>query len=67
MDKSILKDIKETDFFNITNRYLPNHILYFLEKEEILKNYENKNNIFSVLIYKEDNTYKIVNFLKKWK
>ncbi|MDN5128687.1 hypothetical protein PJV90_10145, partial [Aliarcobacter butzleri] len=46
-------------------RYLPNHILYFLEKEEILKNYENKNNIFSVLIYKEDNTYKIVNFLKE--
>ena len=65
IDESILKNIKETDFFKITNRYLPNHILYFFEKEEILKNYENKNNILSVLIYKEDNTYKIVNFLKE--
>lgn len=65
IEESILKGIKETDFFKITNRYLPNHILYFFEKEEILKNYENKNNILSVLIYKEDNTYKIVNFLKE--
>lgn len=44
---------------------MPGYILYFFEKEEILKNYENKNNLFSVLIYKEDNIYKIVNFLQE--
>jgi hypothetical protein len=65
IDESILKGIEKTDFFKIRNRYLPNHILYFFEKEEILKNYENKNDLFSVLIYKENNTYKIVNFLKE--
>ncbi len=65
IDKSILNGIKETDFFKIQNKYLPNYILYFLEKEKILKKYEEKNNLFSLLIYKENNTYKIVNFLKE--
>ncbi|MDN5072349.1 hypothetical protein PJV94_07875 [Aliarcobacter butzleri] len=65
MDKSILKGINDTDVFKITNKYLPNHILYFLDKEEIFKNYEMKNNILSVLIYKEDNIYKIVNLLQE--
>lgn len=64
-DESILKGIKETDFFKLKNKYLPNYILYFFDKEEILRNYENKNNLFSILIYKEDNTYKIVNYLNE--
>ncbi len=65
MDISILKGLNDTDVFKITNKYLPNHILYFLEKEEIFRNYQYKNNILSVLIYKEDNIYKIVNFLQE--
>ncbi len=65
LDENILKSIDKEEFFNIENLYLPNHILYFFEKEEIIKLYENKNknNVFSLLIYKEDNIYKIVNFL----
>lgn len=65
LDENILKSLDKEEFYNITNLYLPNHILYFFEKEEIIKLYENKNknNVFSLLIYKEDNIYKIVNFL----
>ncbi|KLE09893.1 hypothetical protein O8C97_04925 [Aliarcobacter butzleri] len=56
LDENILKSIDKEEFFNIENLYLPNHILYFFEKEEIIKLYENKNknNVFSLLIYKEE-------------
>jgi hypothetical protein len=35
-DELIIKGIEETNFFKITNIYLPNHILNLFEKEEVL-------------------------------
>lgn len=64
-DELIIKGIEENNFFKITNSYLPNHILILFEKEEILKFYKDKNNLFSILIYKENNIYSIVNFIEK--
>lgn len=65
IDNSVIDNIEETEFFRISNSYLPNHILYIFEKKEILKFYENKNTLFSILIYKENNIFNIVNFFDK--